>query len=127
MAIDSFEVTIIGAGAIGLAAASALASTGRRVLIVESNRSFGQETSSRNSEVIHAGICHPPGFLKTSLCVSGNRLLYAFCEKHDIPHRRVGKIIVAMDDNEIETLEDLKIQGESNGVEGLDLIGKKSI
>lgn len=121
----SFEVTVIGAGVVGLAIARDFALAGGRVLVVEKHRTFGQETSSRNSEVIHAGIHHPPEFQKTTLCVIGNRLLYDFCVKNKVPHKRTGKIIAAVDNREVETLEELKRQGESNGVEGLRLIGKK--
>jgi L-2-hydroxyglutarate oxidase LhgO len=127
MVMDTFEVTVIGAGVVGLAIARELALAGRKVLVVEKHRTFGQETSSRNSEVIHAGIYHPSDLQKTTLCVLGNRLLYEFCLKNKVHHKRIGKIIVAVDKQEVETLEELKRQGEYNGVEGLGLIGKKRI
>ncbi|WP_301378212.1 MULTISPECIES: NAD(P)/FAD-dependent oxidoreductase [Thalassolituus] len=89
-----FDVTIIGGGVIGLACARTL-SADRSVLLVEQHGLFGSETSSRNSEVIHAGLYYPPGSLKESLCIAGRKQLYAFCEQHDVPYRRTGKLIVA--------------------------------
>ena len=86
---------IIGAGAVGLAIARQLAMAGDQVVLIESNSSFGMETSSRNSEVIHAGIYYPAGSLKAKLCVRGRTLLYEHCKEFGIPHRRCGKLIVA--------------------------------
>ena len=87
--------TVIGAGVVGLAVAAELSETRQGVLILERHPTFGQETSSRNSEVIHAGIYYAKDSLKARLCVEGNRMLYALCEKSRIPHRRCGKLIVA--------------------------------
>jgi L-2-hydroxyglutarate oxidase LhgO len=127
MSSDTFEVIIIGAGVIGLAVAAELAVRHRQVLVVEKNRASGQETSSRNSEVLHAGIYYPSNLFKSSLCVTGNRLLYEFCAKQGVPHLRAGKIIVATFASELESLEELKQQGESNGIDDLRIIGEKEI
>lgn len=121
---ESVDITIIGAGVIGLAIAEVLAEKNRRVVVLEKNHSFGQETSSRNSEVIHAGIYYPKEFLKSRLCLQGNRLLYAWCEKHRVPHRRIGKLIVATNEEECADLERIKITAEDNGVEKIEHLGK---
>lgn len=121
------DVTIIGAGVVGLAIAEELAKENRQVVVLEKNDSFGQETSSRNSEVIHAGIYYPKAFLKSRLCLEGNRLLYAWCEKYDVPHRRIGKLIVATDEQECADLERIKITAEDNGVENLVLLGQAGL
>jgi L-2-hydroxyglutarate oxidase LhgO len=92
--------TIIGAGVVGLAVAAELSRTRKGIMILERHPSFGQETSSRNSEVIHAGIYYAKDSLKARLCVEGNRLLYRMCEEGRIPHRRCGKLIVATDEEE---------------------------
>lgn len=118
--MDQFDVTIIGAGVIGLAIAAELSRRkGLDILVLEKNSSFGMETSSRNSEVIHAGIYYPPGLLKTRLCREGNRSLYEYCAKRNIPHRRTGKLIVAVHGEEEPDLLKLKTQAGENGVEGL--------
>ena len=94
--MDSFEcdAVVVGAGVVGLAIARQLARAGRDVVILEKNDHIGMETSARNSEVIHAGIYYPHGSLKARLCVRGKELLYAFCESHGVPHKRIGKLIV---------------------------------
>lgn len=96
-----FNITIIGAGVVGLAVAEELSSKYSDVLVVEKNRSYGLETSSRHSGVIHAGIYYPPNFLKTTFCRQGNRILYEVCKKRNIPHKRLGKLIVAVNDDEM--------------------------
>ncbi len=113
------DVVIIGAGVVGLAVAEALAETNRLVVVLEKNDSFGQETSSRNSEVIHAGIYYPKEFLKSRLCLEGNRLIYAWCEKYSVPHRRTGKLIVATNEDECVDLGRIKAVAEANGLENL--------
>ena len=123
--MDSLNITVIGAGAVGLAIAEELSAKYKRVLLVEKNDGFGQETSSRNSEVIHAGIYYPHGFLKASLCTEGNRLLYDLCRERNIPHKRIGKLIVAVNDEECERLENIKKHAEGNSVSDLTLLGKK--
>ena len=121
---ESVDVTIIGAGVVGLAIAEALAAKNRQVVVLEKNDSFGQEASSRNSEVIHAGIYYPKEFLKSRLCLQGNRLLYSWCEKYSVPHRRIGKLIVATNEEECADLERIKITAEDNGVEKLVHLGQ---
>jgi L-2-hydroxyglutarate oxidase LhgO len=114
--MDNVDVVVIGAGVIGLAVARALASRGREVLILEAADHFGTGISSRNSEVIHAGIYYPHGSLKARMCVSGRSLLYDFCEQYGVPYRRCGKLIVATSEAQLADLERLKAAAESNGV-----------
>ena len=111
----------------GLAAAAHLAERfpDSSVTVLERHEGFGRETSSRNSEVIHAGIYYPPGSLKARLCVEGNRLLYAFCRAGGVPHLRIGKLIVAATDSEAAVLESLLERGRQNGVPGLRMLGRR--
>ncbi len=125
--MDRVEVTVIGAGIVGLAAAWQIARTGRQVLLLERHESFGRETSSRNSEVIHAGIYYPAGSLKGRFCIEGNRMLYRLCEQHQIPCLPCGKLIVAVTEEEEQQLAGLKEGGEANGAERLELIGQDRI
>ena len=104
MAVDVKNI-VIGAGVIGLAIARTLATLGRDVLVLESAAHFGDGTSSRNSEVIHAGIYYPKGSLKAIYCVEGKHRLYEYCKTHHVPHRSCGKLIVATSPEEIPTLE----------------------
>jgi len=110
-------VTVIGGGAVGLAIAAELAARCAPLYLLERNPKYGQETSSRNSEVIHAGIYYQTGSLKARLCVEGNRLLYEICARHGIPHRRITKIITATRPGEVPELERLYALGNANGVE----------
>lgn len=116
-----FDVTVIGAGVIGLAVAYEIANK-YKTLLLEKNRSFGLETSSHNSGVIHSGINYVTGSNKAQLCVEGNRLLYELAEMYGIPYKRTGKLVVAVEDSEKSKLEELLRQGENNGVEGLRII-----
>lgn len=125
--MEQVDIVVIGAGVIGLSVASELASGRRSLYVIERHSSFGQETSSRNSEVIHAGIYYPKESLKTRTCVEGNRLLYEVCSKNKIPHRKTEKLVVATLDSEIAGLKDLFKKGTENGVSGLRLIDKKEI
>jgi L-2-hydroxyglutarate oxidase LhgO len=125
--MDNFNITIIGAGVIGLAIAEELSAKFDHLLVVEKNTGIGQETSSRNSEVIHAGIYYPSGFLKAIFCTEGNRLLYELCKQRNIPHKRLGKLIVATDDDECQALEGIREHARENGVEDLDLLGQRQI
>lgn len=124
---DQVDVCVIGAGVVGLAIAVELAKPGRRVFVIERNRTFGLETSSHNSEVIHAGIYNPPDSLKTRFCVEGKPLLYELCEKYKIGHKRLGKIIVAADAEETKEIERLYRQSIDNGVDDLTLLTRAEI
>ena len=117
-------MVIIGAGVIGLAVAAEISAQqpGHSIIMLERNEKFGQETSSRNSEVIHAGIYYPTGSLKARLCVEGKELLYHFCEKWEVPYKRCGKLIVASTPEEEESLAGLLDQAAANGVEDLELL-----
>jgi L-2-hydroxyglutarate oxidase LhgO len=125
--VDKFTITIIGAGVIGLAVAEELSHHFRSVLLLEKEHTFGQETSSRQSGVIHAGIYYPPGFLKASFCKEGNGLLYELSEKRDVPHRKTGKLIVAVTEEEEETLLRLMERAEKNGVTDLSLLSGEEV
>ena len=113
------EVAIIGAGAIGAAVAANLAATGSSVVVIERHESYGRETSSHNSGVIHAGIYYPAGSLKHRACLDGNPALYAWCERHGVEHRRSGKLIVALDDAELDGLDAVAERADSNAVPGV--------
>ena len=119
--------TIIGAGVVGLAVAAELSTIHKNVLILERNPSFGQETSSRNSEVIHAGIYYAKDSQKARLCVEGNRLLYRICEESRIPHRRCGKLIVATEPDEEAILASIQRQARDNGAVPLELFSERQI
>ncbi|MDD5510999.1 MAG: NAD(P)/FAD-dependent oxidoreductase [Dehalococcoidales bacterium] len=119
------DVTIIGAGVVGLAVASMVAKGRREVYLLEKNEKFGQEQSSRNSEVVHAGIYYDRGSLKAKLCLEGNSLLYELCEKNGIACRKCGKIIVATNEMESRELEKLYLRGRDNGVPLQMLSGKE--
>ena len=116
---ETVDCVVIGAGVVGLAVARALALAGREVIVVEAAEGIGTETSSRNSEVIHAGIYYPKGSLMAETCVAGRRLLYAYCAEHGVPHRNCGKLIVATNAQEAELLQSIKGRAEANGVEGM--------
>jgi L-2-hydroxyglutarate oxidase LhgO len=119
---ERVECAVIGAGVVGLAIARRLAMSGREVVVLEAEAAFGTHTSSRNSEVIHAGIYYPTGSLKARLCVAGRRALYRYCAEHDVRHRRIGKIIVACDETEMAGLGKYQQQADINGVEGLRML-----
>jgi len=111
------DAIVAGAGVIGLAVARALARSGRETLILEAAASFGTETSSRNSEVIHAGIYYPHGSLKARMCVTGREQLYRYCEHHGVPHRRCGKLIVATSEAQLPQLAAIHAAAIGNGVQ----------
>jgi L-2-hydroxyglutarate oxidase LhgO len=112
---ERVDCVVIGAGAVGLACAATLAERGREVLVLEQHERIGSETSSRNSEVIHAGIYYAPGSLKAALCVRGKSLLYAHCAAMNVPHRRCGKIIVATAPEQMSVLEGYRRTAAANG------------
>lgn len=116
---ESTGAIVIGAGVIGLACARALASRGIETIIVENRNGVGQETSSRNSEVIHAGLYYPANSLKASLCAQGKHQLYEYCLARSVPHRRCGKLIVATSTGHEEKLEKLLHQAALNGVDDI--------
>lgn len=120
--MESVDCVVIGAGVVGLAVARALALAGREVIILEAAEGIGTGTSSRNSEVIHAGIYYPKGSLMARTCVEGRRLLYAYCAEHGVPHRNCGKLIVATNGPESEMLQSIQGRAEANGVEGMRLL-----
>lgn len=114
---------VIGAGVVGIAVAKELSvKHGREVLVVDSAPTFGTGTSSRNSEVIHAGIYYPPNSLKAFFCVRGKELLYKYCKDHEVPHKQIGKLIVANGLSEIPKLSALMTRGIQNGVESLTMM-----
>lgn len=125
--MEKTDFVIIGAGAAGLAIAERLSRDKSEIVVLERHDSFGRETSSRNSEVIHAGFYYPPLSLKTSLCVAGSRLLYEFCGEYGIPHRACGKIVVARTSEEEKKVFNLFEQGTASGVPGLGLLDAKRI
>ena len=118
-------LSIVGAGVVGLAIAARLAKRFPELVILERRERHGSETSSRNSEVIHGGMYYPAGSLKARLCVRGKQLLYELCERAGVPHRRTGKLIVAMETQETPELERLLALGLKNGVE-LELVGAEA-
>jgi L-2-hydroxyglutarate oxidase LhgO len=114
--MDQVDAVVIGAGAVGLAVARELAQAGRETLVLEAQTAIGQGVSSRNSEVIHAGLYYQPGSLKAKLCVRGKELLYPFCEARGVGHRRCGKLTVAQNDAEVAALRALQDRAAANGV-----------
>ncbi len=120
--MPDFDAVVIGAGVVGLAAGRSLAQAGLSVLILESASAIGTGTSSRNSEVIHAGLYYPTGSLKARLCLEGRGMLYDYCESRGVEHRRCGKLIVATRYDEIPLLEALQKRGEANGCDDLRML-----
>jgi L-2-hydroxyglutarate oxidase LhgO len=125
--LNDVDCIVIGAGVIGLAAARALARAGREVIILERERHFGMHTSSRNSEVIHAGIHYAPRSLKARLCVAGRDLLYRYCAERGIGHRRCGKFTVATAENQVATLEMIERNALANGVFDLEWLDAEQV
>jgi L-2-hydroxyglutarate oxidase LhgO len=121
------EITIIGAGVVGLAIASELSNEHRDIFVLDKNDSHGLGVSSRNSEVIHAGIYYPPGSLKATLCVEGRSLLYETCAKNNIPYSRTGKLIIASSQREVVEIEHLMETAQRNGVYSVSLLSKDKI
>jgi L-2-hydroxyglutarate oxidase LhgO len=120
--MERVDCVVVGAGVVGIAVARALALVGREVIILEAAEGIGTETSSRNSEVIHAGIYYPKHSLMARFCVQGRRALYAFCTERGVPFNNCGKLIVATDAAEAERLAGIKARAEANGVEGMRLL-----
>jgi L-2-hydroxyglutarate oxidase LhgO len=120
--MDRIDCIVVGAGVIGLAIARRLARAGREVIVLEAKGDIGTATSSRNSEVIHAGIYYPAGSLMARMCVSGRMALYAYCADHGTPHRRCGKLIVAASADDEARLAAIKVRADANGVTDLELL-----
>jgi L-2-hydroxyglutarate oxidase LhgO len=121
------DITIIGAGVVGLAIAENVSKTHNNVFLIEKHTSFGQETSSRNSEVIHAGIYYTKDSLKARLCVEGKWMIYDYCKKYDIPYNNCGKLIVATSEEEISVIEGIRLTALKNGVDDLSFLEREQI
>ena len=123
--MEHLDCVVIGAGVVGLAVARAMALARREVFILERTEGIGPEASSRNSEVIHAGLYYPSGSLKARLCVRGRDLLYDYCQLRGVRYDRIGKLVVASDQSEVPRLEEIRRQGEVNGVDDLHWLEKE--
>lgn len=119
---EQLDCVVIGAGVVGLAVARSLAMAGHYVVVLEREEQPGMHASSRNSEVMHAGLYYPDNSLKAELCVAGNEMLYAYCHEHGVPVNRLGKLVVACGDEDVEQLHVIKSQAERNGVTNLSLL-----
>jgi L-2-hydroxyglutarate oxidase LhgO len=122
--MEQVDSVVIGAGVVGLAVARALALAGREVVVLEAESAIGTVTSSRNSEVIHAGIYYAKGSLKARLCVRGKALLYAYCDAHGVPYRRCGKLIVATSSAQLPELDAIRSKAAGNGVHDLHALSR---
>ena len=125
--MDRVDCLVVGAGVVGLAVARRFAMAGREVIVVERHDLIGSETSSRNSEVIHAGIYYPAGSLKAKYCVSGKKALYEFCQAHNVSHRQCGKLIVAGREEQVQTIKGYQQQAAANGVHDLQWLSQAEI
>ena len=127
--MEQVDIIVVGAGVVGLAVAAELTQRlpDASIIVMEKHGQFGWETSSRNSEVIHAGMYYPTGSLKAKVCIDGNPRLYEFCAKYNIPHQRIGKLIIAREESEIPSIEAILKQGQINGVSGLEMIDKAKV
>jgi L-2-hydroxyglutarate oxidase LhgO len=123
--MEAVDCVVVGAGVVGLAVARALAQAGREVIVLDAAEGIGTETSSRNSEVIHAGIYYAQGSLMAQSCVAGKWLLYAYCRERGIPHRNCGKLIVATDAAEAGRLASIQARAAANGVDDLRLLTRQ--
>src|SRR3954451_25347417 len=121
--MDRVECVVVGAGVVGLAIARRLAQAGLEVVVLEAAEGIGTVTSSRNSEVIHAGIYYPAGSLMARMCVAGKQALYDYCRGHGIPHRNCGKLIVATTQAETAKLQSIKAHAEANGLLDMSVLG----
>ena len=124
---ERVDCVVVGAGVVGLAIARALAIQGHEVIVLEAEHAFGTHSSSRNSEVIHAGIYYPTDSLKARTCVTGKALLYEYCRQRQVDFQKTGKLIVATSDDQIALLKAYQRQGQSNGVDDLELLSQKRL
>ncbi len=127
LSLEETNVVVIGAGIVGLAVAAKISEKAEGVLILEKNAKYGQETSTHNSSVVHSGIHYPGGSIKAKLCVKANPMIYETCEKYKLPYKRLGKLTVAITDEEVVELEKLMKQGQDNGVEGLKFLSREAV
>ena len=125
--MDKIGTAVIGAGAVGLAIAAELSRDGQEVFVFEKQSTFGQDASSRSSEVIHGGFYYPPEEFRARLCLEGRELLYQTCSDAGIPHRRLGKLVVGRDDEDREMLEILRLQGAETGIDDLHYLSRKEL
>ena len=125
--VERVECVVIGAGVVGLAVARALALSGREVWVLEGAGGIGTGASSRNSEVVHAGIYYPAGSLKARFCVAGKAMLYEYCADRGIPHSRLGKLIVASDEAETPVLDTIRAKAVANGVTDLEMLDPDAV
>ena len=125
--MEQVDCVVIGAGVVGLAIARAAALTGREVIVLEAAEGIGTHTSSRNSEVIHAGLYYPKGSLKARFCVQGKELLYRYCAEHGVPHQRIGKVVVATDESEISAVQSYVAKAQANGVTDLQWLNGEQL
>ena len=121
------DITIIGAGVVGLAIAEKVSGEHSNVFLIEKHTTFGQETSSRNSEVIHAGIYYTKNSLKTKLCLEGKKLLYEYCNRYDVPFKNCGKLIVATSPEEIAVIKGIRQSAINNGLNDLEVFDKDQV
>jgi len=121
------NIIIIGAGVVGLAIAAELSNHYKNIIVVERHPSFGFDQSSRNSEVIHAGMYYPESSLKAKLCVEGNHLLYNWCEKFKVGYENCGKLTVATSPDELDQLYKIYHQGQLNGLKSMELISQRTV
>ncbi len=122
-----YKIVIIGAGVVGLSIAKELSKKTDKIIVIEKEKSFGQHTSSRNSQVIHSGVYYPPNSKKALHCINGNKLLYKFCENHNIDYQKTGKIIIAQDDTELQKILQLKENGEKNNLKNLQIYNREDL
>lgn len=125
--MDQVDVIIVGAGVVGLAIGAELSKRYPNTLVIDQHPKPGQETSSRNSEVIHAGIYYPTNSLKAQLCVEGKYKLYEHCITYKVPHKCIGKLLVAVNENEVNSLHNLNTQAKANGVEDLQFLDQDAL
>jgi L-2-hydroxyglutarate oxidase LhgO len=125
--MEKVDCVVVGAGVIGLAVARALALAGREVIVLEAHDCIGSEISSRNSEVIHAGIYYPAGSLKALLCVKGRKQLYSYCDEHHVPFKRCGKLIVATNEQQRPKLRTILENARTNGIDDMVFLDQKEM